>query len=57
MSDTDTKPAAEPGAVFFCEVTGERIVAPGVSKKVDPKHGQELFKSPPAKRLAKGEDK
>jgi hypothetical protein len=30
---------AEANAVFFCRVTGVRLVAPGVSKSVDPKDG------------------
>lgn len=31
---------------FFCEKTGVRIVAPGVSKSVDPVNGQDDFAEP-----------
>jgi hypothetical protein len=39
---------AEANAVFFCNVTGVRLVAPGVSKSVDPKNGVEEFNDSPA---------
>jgi hypothetical protein len=29
--------------VYFCEKTGVRLVAPGVSKAVDPEHGQDEY--------------
>jgi hypothetical protein len=32
---------------FFCEKTGERIAAPGVSKTVDPIHGTDAEESTP----------
>lgn len=37
-------------SVFFCQQTGVRIVAPGVSKSVDPVNGQDEHSepSPPA---------
>lgn len=31
---------------FFCTKTGVRIVAPGVSKEVDPVNGQDVYVSP-----------
>lgn len=43
------KPVQVQGGVYFCEVTGKRIVAPGVCKEVDPKHGQDLYKEKPEK--------
>ena len=35
-----------PAAAYFCEVTGKRIVAPGVCKEVDPIKGQDTYVEP-----------
>ena len=43
---SDKEKAKLPDAVYFCEKSGERIVAPGVSKTVDPKNGQALYVAP-----------
>lgn len=34
------------GGVYFCEVSGVRIVAPGVSREVDPVNGVDLYRAP-----------
>lgn len=41
---------------FFCTKTGVRIVAPGVSKEVDPVNGQDVYVAP-ASESAKGPGK
>ncbi len=33
---------------YFCEKTGVRIAAPGVSKSVDPEKGQDEFSESPS---------
>ncbi len=56
MSDPKNTPAAPKpnapqnpppaaGGVYFCEVSGARIVAPGVSREVDPVNGVDLYRA------------
>jgi hypothetical protein len=37
---------AGPGAAYFCPTTGKRLVAPGVSKDVDPVKGVDEYVEP-----------
>jgi hypothetical protein len=45
------------GTRFFCRETGVRLVAPGVSKTIDPTHGVEEFTNEPAVPAKKTADK
>lgn len=43
-------------SVYFCTSTGVRIVAPGVSKAVDPVNGQDEYREAPAVPAAAQKD-
>lgn len=48
MTDKSKRPAA----AYFCPHTGKRLVAPGVSKDVDPQNGVDEYTEPkPAQKV------
>ena len=54
MSDakqSDAKQSKRPAAAYFCPRTGKRLVAPGVSKDVDPKNGVAEHTEPKAQKV------